>query len=81
MNMIKLRLASIVLADERYLDSDDEYVLRLVKDRLIRPRHVYYALECFGYRWIEGRWILIISAWIKYCHDKNNALYRLRQSE
>lgn len=79
----KLRLASQVLADERFCDDEDDYVLRLVKARLVSREMVYYTLRHFGYFWDmqRQRWTIDEPEWLKNCHRPHHANYRLRQSE
>jgi len=79
----KIRLASQVLADERFCDDDDDYVLRLIKAGLVTKENVYWTLYHFGYRWNMQHqlWLLDTPEWVHNCHRPAHANYRLRQSE
>ena len=79
---VKLKKASVILADESFCDDEDDYVLRLVKAGLVTKDKVYYALRHYGFTWNiqKQRWELIMPEWIANCHRPNHKNYKIRRS-
>lgn len=67
----KLIKASEILGTEAVAD-DFDFVLNLYKRGKVSRKQVYDAMQHFGYRWEDGRWVLVLPLWLK------NALERRR---
>ena len=68
---VKMRKASDILGTEMLAD-DYDFVLNLYKRGKVSREQVYSAMEHFGYRWKNGRWVLVLPRWFE------NALKRRR---
>ena len=59
----KLVGACEVLAQERFCDTYEEYIIEAVKANKITVEQVYKTCRHFGYRWNGKKWSLKYPAW------------------
>lgn len=74
----KLRLASEILSDERFCDSDDLLIAHAVQAGFLTPKQVYAALKHFGYRWQDGKWKKIYPEFVRNAYRLSIRVARWR---